>query len=77
MKQEWKAYDYSYRIHWSPGERGYIASVAEFPTMQSPAEATPQAALNALMSTVIEDLHQREINHEPPPESLALGATES
>ncbi|HUH68268.1 MAG TPA: hypothetical protein VLZ05_04920 [Mycobacterium sp.] len=71
MKPEWKAYEYSYRIHWSPGERGYVAYVAEFPTMQSPPGATPHAALDALMTTVVEKLHQLDVEGKPRPPALA------
>jgi hypothetical protein len=71
MRPEWKAYEYSYRIHWSPGERGYVASVAEFPTMQSPPRVTPHAALDALMTTVVEKLHQLDVEGKPRPPALA------
>ncbi|MBX7434010.1 hypothetical protein JDV09_18100 [Mycobacterium sp. Y57] len=58
MKPEWKAYEYSYRIHWSPDNRRYVASVAEFPAMQSTPEVTPKAALDALMTDVVAKLAQ-------------------
>ncbi len=72
MKPEWKAYEYSYRIHWSPSEHGYVAFVAEFPTMQSPPKATPQAALDVLTTTVVEKLNQLDAEGQPRPAALAL-----
>ncbi len=72
MKPELKAYEYTYRIHWSPNERAYVAFVAEFPSMQSPPEFTPHAALHALTTTVVEKLHQLDAAGEPRPQSLAL-----
>lgn len=71
MKPEWKAYEYSYRIHWAPREHGYVAFVAEFPTMQSPPKVTPHAAFDALMTTVVEKLNQLDADGEPRPLALA------
>ena len=70
MIPEWKAwkakaYEYSYRIRWSPADQGYVASVAEFPTMQSPPGVTPKAALDALMTTVVEKLNQLDVDAQP------------
>ena len=64
MITEWKAkaYEYSYRIRWSPADQGYVASVAEFPTMQSPPEVTPQAALHSLMARVVQRVHQLDVD---------------
>ena len=74
MIPEWKAkaYEYSYRIRWSPADQGYVAAVAEFPTMQSPPGVTPQAALDALMTTVVEKLNQLDVEGKPRPPALAL-----
>ena len=64
MITEWKAkaYEYSYRIRWSPADQGYVAAVAEFPTMQSPPEVTPQAALHLLMARVVQRVHQLDVD---------------
>ncbi len=72
MKPEWKAYEYSYRTHWVSSEHGYVAFVAEFPTMQSPPKVTPQAAFDALKTTVVEKLNQLDADGEPRPPALAL-----
>ncbi|MCX2930823.1 hypothetical protein ORI20_11075 [Mycobacterium sp. CVI_P3] len=77
MKPRWKAYEYSYRIHWSPGEHGYVASVAEFPTMQSTPATTPHAALDALLATVEQRLNQLDINGDPRPPVLGLSGLAS
>jgi hypothetical protein len=50
---------------WSPGDQGYIASVAEFPTMQSSPEATAQAALHSLMARVAQRVHQLDVDAQP------------
>ena len=75
MISEWiaraKAYEYSYRIRWSPVDQGYVASVAEFPKMQSPPGITPKAALDALMTTVVEKLNQLDVEGKPRPPALA------
>ena len=68
----WKAYEYSYRIRWSPADQGDVASVAEFPTMQSPPGFTPKAALDALMTTVVEKLNKLDAEGKPRPPALAL-----
>jgi hypothetical protein len=68
---EWKAYEYSYRARWAPREHGYVAFVAEFPTMQSPPKATPNAAFLALKTTVVEKLNQLDADGEPRPSTLA------
>ena len=66
MIPEWiakaKAYEYCYRIRWLPANRGYVASVAEFPTMQSPPEVTPPAALHSLMARVVQRVHQLDVD---------------
>ena len=73
MKPEWKAeaYRYNYCIRWSPGDQGYVASVAEFPTIQSPPEITPQAALHALMARVVQRLHHLDDDGQPQLLTLA------
>jgi hypothetical protein len=67
MIPEWKAkaYEYTYRIRWSPDDRGYVASVAEFPTMQSSPEVTPQAALHSLMASVAQSVHHLDVEDQP------------
>jgi hypothetical protein len=72
MNEEWDPYTYSYRIHWSPEAHGYVALVAEFPAMQSPPKITPQAALDALVTAVVEKLNQLDAKGEPRPAALAL-----
>lgn len=67
-----KASEYEYRIHWSPDEQGYVAYVAEFPTMHSSPAKTPQAALDALMVSVVEKLNQLSVTGEPLPTAFAL-----
>lgn len=57
-----KAHEYSYRIHWSPDQRGYIATVAEFPSLQSRPAATPRAALEPVVADVVEKLRAIEID---------------
>lgn len=73
MIPEWKAkeYEYNYRIRWSPGDQGYIASVAELPTMQSSPEVSPQAALHSLMASVVREAHQLDVNAQPQLLTLA------
>ncbi|CAN5871972.1 hypothetical protein BH09ACT7_BH09ACT7_33260 [soil metagenome] len=71
MNSHWRACEYTYRIHWSPGEKGYVAFVAEFPEMQSPPKATPQGALDALTTIVVERLDQLDADGEPRPPTLA------
>jgi hypothetical protein len=73
MIPEWKAkaYEYNYRIRWSPSDQGYIASVAEFPTMQSPPEITPQAALHSLMACVVRKVHHLDVDAHPRLQTLA------
>lgn len=71
MKPEWKASEYSYRISWSATESGYVASVAEFPTMKSSPEATPHAAFDALTATVVARLQELDRDGEPRPAALA------
>ena len=71
MKPEWKASEYSYRIRWSAAERGYLASVAEFPEMKSAPEATPHAAFDALTAIVVAKLCDLDDDGEPWPAALA------
>ena len=71
MKPEWKASEYSYRIRWSPKEHGYVASVAEFPKLQSPPKATPHAAFDALTAIVVVELRQLDVEGRPRPAALA------
>ena len=71
MKPEWKASEYSYRIRWSAAEHGYVASVAEFPAMKSPLEATPHAAFDALTAAVVARLRELDGDGQPRPAALA------
>jgi len=71
MKPEWKASEYSYRIRWSAAERGYVASVAEFPGMKSSPEATPHAAFDALTTAVVARLLELDGDGQPRPAALA------
>jgi len=75
MKSRSKAYEYSYRVRWSAVERGYVASVAEFPTMQSPPSDTPHAALDALMTAVTQRLNQLDIDDDPRPPVLGANGS--
>lgn len=72
MNEKWETYQYSYRIHWSPQAQGYVAFAAEFPDMQSLPKVTPQSALDALMTAVIEKLEQLDAEGAPHPAALAL-----
>jgi hypothetical protein len=71
MKPEWKASEYSYRIRWSAAERGYLASVAEFPKMQSGPAATPHAAFDGLTAIVVARLRALDDEGEAWPAALA------
>jgi hypothetical protein len=71
MKPEWKASEYSYRIRWSAAESGYLASVAEFPTMQSAPESTPHAAFDGLTAIVVARLRELDDDGQPWPAALA------
>lgn len=73
MKAQQKAYEYTYRIHWSPDHGGYVASVAEFPAMQSAASPTPHGALTALTDAVQQRLADLDVRGEPRPEVLTVG----
>lgn len=65
-----KAQEYTYTIHYSPEEGGYVAYVAEFPALRSAAGATPQAALHALMVEVVDELQQLDDAGEAPPMAM-------
>ncbi|WP_099024177.1 HicB family protein [Mycolicibacterium palauense] len=67
MNTETKALEYSYRIHWSPDERGYIASVAEFPSIRSAPAPTPQEAARTALSSVQAHLSALAQRGEPGP----------
>ena len=71
MKPEWKASEYSYHIRWSAAERGYVASVAEFPALKSPPKPTPHAAFDALTASVVAKLRELDGDGEPRPAALA------
>jgi len=71
MKPEWKASEYSYRIRWSAAERGYLASVAEFPKMQSGPAATPHAAFDGWTAIVVARLRELDDEGEAWPAALA------
>lgn len=71
MKPEWKASEYSYHIRWSAAERGYVASVAEFPALKSPPKPTPHAAFDALTASVVARLRQLDEDGQPRPAALA------
>ncbi|BBZ06813.1 hypothetical protein MDOR_09820 [Mycolicibacterium doricum] len=62
MNLRMKALEYSYRIHWSAGRHGYIATVAEFPALQSEPAQTPHAAVETVMASVIERLHALDVD---------------
>ena len=72
MKAYNKACEYSYRIRWSHDDHGYVATVAEFPALRSPAAPTPHAALDALTAAVEHKLVELDLNGEPRPLALAL-----
>jgi hypothetical protein len=72
MTPQRKARDYTYRIHWSAREHGYIATVAEFPTMQSSPADTPHTAIDALMTLVTQKLHELDLEGQPVPPALAV-----
>ncbi len=57
-----KALEYSYRIHWSPVQHGYIATVTEFPALQSEPAQTPHAAVETVMASVIERLNALDVD---------------
>jgi len=56
---------------WSATEHGYVASVAEFPAMKSPPEATPHAAFDALTAAVVAKLRELDGDGQPRPAALA------
>lgn len=62
MNLRTKALEYSYRIHWSPGQHGYVATVAEFPALQSEPAQTPHAAVEKLMASVMERLNALDVD---------------
>jgi predicted RNase H-like HicB family nuclease len=72
MTPQLKARDYTYRIHWSRREHGYIATVAEFPTMQSSPADTPHKAIDALMTLVAQKLHELDLDGQPVPPAFAM-----
>jgi len=72
MTPQLTAGQYSYRIHWSADNGGYVASVAEFPSMQSPAAPTPHAAAEALLTAVVAKLQELDADGQPRPHALAL-----
>jgi hypothetical protein len=71
MTPQLKARDYAYRVHRSPREHGYIATVAEFPTMQSSPADTPHTAIDALMTLVAQKLHELDLDGQPVPPAFA------
>jgi hypothetical protein len=71
MTPQLKARDYTYRVHLSPREHGYIATVAEFPTMQSSPADTPHTAIDALMTLVAQKLHELDLDGQPVPPAFA------
>lgn len=71
MKPEWKASEYSYHIRWSAAERGYVASVAEFPHLKSAPAVTPHAAFDALTTLVVAKLRELDEDGQPRPAALA------
>src|SRR6478735_12065657 len=62
-----KALQYSYRIHWSFDQRGYIATVAEFPKLHSEPADTPHAAIEPVVASVVEQLRALEIDGSAMP----------
>lgn len=71
MKLQSKALEYTYRIHWSPDQHGYVASVAEFPAIQSPPEDTPHAAVEKVVASVVGELRTLDLDGQSMPLSLA------
>ncbi|MBI3216309.1 MAG: hypothetical protein HYZ38_21040 [Mycobacterium sp.] len=71
MKLELKALEYTYRIHWSPAQQGYVASVAEFPEIQSPPTATPAGAADAVATLVVQKLRRLDSEDRSMPLILA------
>jgi hypothetical protein len=67
-----KARDYTYRIHWSAREQGYIATVAEFPMMQSSPADKPHTAIDALMTLVAQKLHELDLEGQPVAPAFAM-----
>ncbi len=76
MKPEWTACEYSYRIHRSPGDHGYVATVAEFPRLQSPPAATPGAALSTLTTAVVEQLYRLDSDGRARPLAFAVSGSD-
>lgn len=62
MNLRTKALEYSYRIHWSPVQHGYIATVTEFPALQSEPAQTPHAAVEMVVDSVIERLNALDVD---------------
>ena len=70
--QQQQPYGYGYRIRWSAEDGEYVASVAEFPALQSAAFPTRHGALTALAEAVenkVNDLDRDGLVH---PAALAV-----
>lgn len=67
-----KAYEYGFRIRWSAADRGYVASVAEWPTIKSPPASTPHAALQAVIPEVIRELNRCDAEGRPRPPVMGI-----
>ncbi|MDY6997544.1 MAG: hypothetical protein SW019_13155 [Actinomycetota bacterium] len=67
MMSEQKAHEYTYSIHFAPELGGYVAHVAEFPELKSPAAATPQAAFDGLITLVVKELDYLHDAGRPQP----------
>lgn len=47
-----RSYECNYRVRWSAAEQGYVATVAEFPALQSSVAPTPFGAFRSLAAQV-------------------------
>lgn len=73
MRAKRQPYGYGYRIRWSADQGGYVATVAEFPAMQSAPFPTPHGALTALAEAV--ENKRKDLDRHGParPAALAMG----
>mgnify|MGYP002038842706 FL=1 len=70
MRAELKAYEYGYRIRWSGKDRGYVATVAEWPAITSPPADTPHAALQSVIKAVVRELRRCDAEGRPRPSTI-------
>lgn len=72
-----KADEYTYRVFWSDEDEGYVATVAEFPSLSHIADQQQDAlsGLVGLVGDVLSDM--AEAGEQPPAPWGAVGSAES